>query len=99
MDTIDIIKASSFIIDAQERDDGYVEAVYFNAQDEEELLFYESWLDVNDRPVQYGNSIPAGSIEAERLTPEMYRYDKNLKTWFHSRKTQLKFKKKDKNDE
>ena len=82
MDTIDIIKSDEFIIDAQERDDGLIEAVFCNNFTDEQLFMYEPCLDKNDEPVFKCGTIP---------NPEMYKYNKNLKTWFHSRKTQIKF--------
>ena len=96
LDTIDIIKSEEFIVDAQERDDGLIEAVFCNNFTDEQLFFYEAELDKYERPVEY---IPPGPVEVTGVVPEMYRYNKKLKTWFHSRKTQLKFKKKNIEDE
>ena len=95
MDTIDIVKAQEFVVDAHTRDDGLIEAVFCNNSTDEQLIFYEDWLDKHDEPVEY---IPPGPVEATGVSPEMFQYHKKLKTWFHSRKTQSIFKKKDKEE-
>jgi hypothetical protein len=95
MNTIDIVKSQDFIIDAQTRDDGLIEAVSCNNHTDEQLLFYEKFLDKHDELVEY---IPPGPVEKTGVVPEMYRYHKKLKTWFHSPKTQKLFKKKDKQE-
>tara|TARA_R110000824_G_scaffold373482_1_gene563879 strand:+ start:74 stop:346 length:273 start_codon:yes stop_codon:yes gene_type:complete len=89
MDTLDIIKSGEYIVDAQARDDGFIEAVFCN-DEAEQLFMYEPCLDKNDEPVFRPGVIPK---------PEMYKYHKKLKIWFHSKKTQLKFKKKATDDE
>jgi len=88
MDALDIIKSGEFIVDAQERDDGYIEAVFCNNEDEQ-LFMYEPCLDKHNEPKFMSGKIP---------NPEMYQYNKKLKIWFHSKKTQFKFKKKDKSE-
>lgn len=90
MKTTDIIKGlNPLILDAQERDDGYVEAVHLTGSDNEELLLYE---------VNNGTPVLMEVVDPDSSKPEMYRWDKRLRTWFHSRKTQSKLKKKEKEE-
>ena len=81
LETIDIIRANDNVLCARKRDDELIEAVYSD-DGNEELLFYSDELDKNNLPIQ----VLAGE------KPEMYRWDKKTKTWFHSHKTLLQNK-------
>ena len=90
MKTTDIIKGlTPLILDAQERDDGYIEAVHLTRDDNEELLLYH---------VDNNNPILLEVVDPDSSKPEMFRWDKRLRTWFHSKKTQGLLKKKEKEE-
>jgi hypothetical protein len=84
IDTIDIIKSVEWIVDAHERADGYIEAVFCNNVADEQLRMYEPILNKHNEPVFRSGKIP---------NPEMYRFCKKTKTWFHSKKTLNLYKK------
>ena len=91
IDTVDVIRSKTFILDAQERGDGFVEAIHLNNEDIEELLLFKPNLEA-------GEPVIAEIMQPKDKNIEMYRWDQNIKTFFHSKKTLNRYKKNRKND-
>jgi hypothetical protein len=89
IEAIDIIKADDYIVDAQTRSDGFIEAVFCSNITDEQLFMYEPNLNIHGMPIFRSGSIPP---------VEMYRFCKKTKTWFHSKKTLNIYKKNKKED-
>jgi hypothetical protein len=82
LSTFDIIIAGTDVIDAQQRDDGLIEAIIDTSeQDEydsdETLVFYRGDLNRHGQPIQ----------DLTIDGAEMFKYNKKLDIWFHSSKT------------
>ena len=82
MDTIDIVRIGKDVIEARERDDGFIEAIIDTSEqeeytEEEVLVYYRPDLDLNGQPIQ----------DLTMDKPEMFRCHKKLNIWFHSNKT------------
>lgn len=93
IDTIDVVLSKTFVLDAQERSDGFIEAVRLNnSTDMEELLLFKPEL-------ESGQPVVHESLNPNDKRIEMYRWDVNVKTFFHSKKTLSKYKKTKKNDQ
>lgn len=84
IEAVDILRTEVTILDAQQRDDGYVEAVYDKGDNEEQLQLFDK---------------NAKRVEWNGREPEMYKLHKKLQIWFHSFKTLSKFKPAKNNEE
>ena len=94
IDTIDIIRSKLFVLDAQVRADGYIEAVHLNSKDIEEVLLFSSETTDKGEPV-----LMETFTNPKDENIEMYRWSAHLQTFFHSKQTLHKFKKNRKNDQ
>lgn len=88
LDTIDYVRAEDSVLCAHKRvSDDYIEAVLDTINGPEQHVFY--------KPTNDSGKVMIDSSFDEK--PEMFRYNKNLDTWFFTNK--VKFKQKDSDEQ